>query len=71
VEVADTDEALGMWKRLLESGVYVNLVMPPATPTSRPLLRCSVSAAHSFEQIDTVVGAFGRVAARGELAAAG
>jgi 8-amino-7-oxononanoate synthase len=71
VEVADTDEALRMWKRLLESGVYVNLVMPPATPTSRPLLRCSVSAAHSFEQIDTIVGAFGRVAARGELAAAG
>lgn len=53
------EEALVMWQRLLDRGVYVNLVLPPATPTPAPLLRCSVSAAHSPEQIDYIVEAFG------------
>lgn len=50
--------ALTMWQRLLERGVYVNLMMPPATPGSHCLLRCSLSAAHSFEQIDDIIHAF-------------
>jgi 8-amino-7-oxononanoate synthase len=33
-------------------------VMPPASPTTDSLLRCSVSAAHSEEQIDRIIEAF-------------
>ncbi len=55
------EESLAVWKELLEGGVYVNLVMPPATPDHRCLLRCSMSAAHTPEQIDTLLQVFARV----------
>jgi 8-amino-7-oxononanoate synthase len=47
-----------MWGELLSQGVYVNLVLPPAAPGGSPMLRCSLSAAHSPEQIDVVLQAF-------------
>ena len=36
----------------------MNLVVPPASPSAFSLLRCSVSAAHSDEQIDRMIRAF-------------
>jgi len=36
----------------------VNLVVPPAAPDGESLLRCSLSAGHSFDQIDRIVAAF-------------
>lgn len=51
VTLETAEEAIPMWNRLLELGVYVNLSLPPATPDSRPLLRCSVMATHTPEQI--------------------
>jgi 7-keto-8-aminopelargonate synthetase-like enzyme len=64
------------WNLLREHGVYVNLALPPGTPNSLCLLRSSVSAAHTFEQIDEIVSRFGAVMAALEaqapaLAAAG
>lgn len=50
--------ALKLWAGLLEMGIYVNLVLPPATPGTECLLRCSVSAAHTPEQIAAVIDAF-------------
>ena len=50
--------ALAMWQGLLEQGIYVNLMIPPATPNSECLLRCSVSAAHTSDQINTIIRAF-------------
>lgn len=47
-------EAYAMWKRLLDEGIYVNLAIPPGTPGGVSLLRCSVSAGHTPEQIDRV-----------------
>ena len=55
------EDSLSVWKELLESGVYVNLVMPPATPDHRCLLRCSMSAAHTPGQIDTLLQTFAKV----------
>ena len=52
------EQALGFWRGLLEQGVYVNLVFPPATPGNKCLVRCSVSAAHSSEQIEQRIEAF-------------
>ena len=52
IQVESTEQALVWWKQLLEQGVYVNLVLPPATPTGGALLRCSLSAAHTDAQID-------------------
>ena len=49
------DIAIPFWNRLLEEGLYVNLALPPATPTNQPLLRSSVSAVHTHAQIDTAI----------------
>jgi 8-amino-7-oxononanoate synthase len=58
VRVPNIDQAIALWKGLLESGVYVNLVTPPATPDGGCLLRCSVSAGHSAKQIEQIGSAF-------------
>jgi len=58
VEVASKAEALIWWHQLMEAGVYVNLILPPATPTASCLLRCSLSAAHTPEQVDRIRKAF-------------
>ncbi|HEY6043575.1 MAG TPA: aminotransferase class I/II-fold pyridoxal phosphate-dependent enzyme [Nitrosospira sp.] len=47
-------QALALWKGLLDHGIYVNLILPPAAPEGKSLVRCSVSAAHSSEQMDYV-----------------
>lgn len=58
VRLEDKKQAFGAWMQLLEQGVYVNLVLPPAAPDGSALLRCSMSAAHTPEQIDRIVEAF-------------
>ena len=55
-------KALGL---LLKAGVYVNIALPPGTPGKQCLLRCSVSAAHAFEDIDLIIVLFGKVVAQG------
>ncbi|MFA7279203.1 MAG: aminotransferase class I/II-fold pyridoxal phosphate-dependent enzyme [Sterolibacterium sp.] len=54
----DKIATLKFWRDLLQRGVYVNLMLPPATPNGVSLIRCSVSAAHTPEQIDAVCAAF-------------
>ncbi len=58
VTIEDRDQSIAWWARLLQAGAYVNLVMPPASPGDYSLLRCSVSAAHSSVQIDSILDAF-------------
>ena len=52
------EQALALWRGLHEHGIYVNLVFPPATPAGKSLVRISVSAAHTDEQIDKICAAF-------------
>jgi 8-amino-7-oxononanoate synthase len=63
VRLSDERAAVWAWNRLLDNGVYVNLALPPGTPNGVCLLRCSVSAAHTPEQIDEVCRRFAKVAA--------
>ena len=46
------------WNGLINNGVYVNLAVPPGTPQSSSLLRISLSAAHSEEDINIILKAF-------------
>jgi 8-amino-7-oxononanoate synthase len=64
VKCADEISTIGMWNALLEAGVYVNIALPPGTPNKLFLLRCSVSAAHSFDDIDKIIALFGKVVAK-------
>lgn len=54
-------QALALWNGLLENGIYVNLILPPAAPEGKSLVRCSVNAAHTLEQIDYVCQTFSRL----------
>lgn len=57
--ILDTpQQALALWNGLLEHGIYVNLILPPAAPDGKSLVRCSVSAVHTSEQMDSVGQAF-------------
>ena len=58
VVMPDQATAVAMWNMLLQRGIYLNLAIPPATPDNRSLLRSSVSASHTREQIETVLNAF-------------
>ena len=58
VKSESTETAIRWWEELFEKGVFVNLVIPPASPSTYSLLRCSVSAAHSAEQIQQIADAF-------------
>jgi 8-amino-7-oxononanoate synthase len=55
LKMPDTETAVRFWNRLLDQGVYANLALPPATPGSLSLIRCSISAAHSEAQINTAL----------------
>jgi len=65
VEMEDRSACIDCWKDLMEQGVYVNLVIPPASPSTNFLLRNSVSAAHTSEQIDTIIAAYASLVERG------
>ena len=51
VHLPSPEIAVHLWHALLQAGVYVNLALPPATPNGTALLRCSVCAAHTTEQL--------------------
>jgi 8-amino-7-oxononanoate synthase len=61
VRFGQREKAFAGWTGLIERGVYVNLVLPPATPDGSSLLRCSVSAGHTPDQIEKIGDAFERV----------
>jgi 8-amino-7-oxononanoate synthase len=63
IHIETKEKALALWKAILDQGVYVNMVLPPATPTGKPLLRCSMSAAHTPEQVKHICRAFASVQA--------
>ncbi len=62
VRLDNKEDAIQKWCQLLDQGIYVNLVLPPATPDGGALLRCSMSADHSPEQVDRIMDAFDGVA---------
>ncbi|HZZ69913.1 MAG TPA: aminotransferase class I/II-fold pyridoxal phosphate-dependent enzyme [Phenylobacterium sp.] len=61
VAMPDQETAVIFWKMLIEAGLYLNLAVPPATPNNVRLLRTSISAAHTFAQIDTALDIFADV----------
>jgi len=69
VVIKEAETTLEAWRFLLNRGVYVNLVAPPGSPGNYCLLRCSLSAAHTTDQIGTIIEGFQSLAESGILAA--
>jgi 7-keto-8-aminopelargonate synthetase-like enzyme len=63
VIMPDLEKGAAMWEALLKEGLYVNLARPPATPANMTLLRCSLCAEHTAEQVQTIIGMFKRAGA--------
>ena len=62
VVVGQDQTALAMVQRLHEEGVFVNCVLSPATPPGRALIRTSLMATHTREQLTRALEAIGKVA---------
>ena len=55
IYVRDNDKTFLVTKHLQSAGVFVNPVVSPAVPSDSSLLRFSLMATHSFEQIDEAI----------------
>ncbi len=60
VIMPDLERGAMMWEALLHQGLYVNLARPPATPAGMTLLRCSLCAEHSADQVQEILASFER-----------
>ncbi len=49
------------WNWLLENGLYVNIAVPPGTPQSTSLLRISLSAAHTEDDVKQIIEKFAQL----------
>lgn len=61
VVVGDLMTCLRFWKDLLEEGVFVNPVVPPAVPQGQSLMRTSYMATHQDAELNFILDAFARV----------
>lgn len=64
VVIGDMLTCFQFWKDLLEEGVFVNAVVPPAVPAGQALMRTSYMATHTDEELDYILDAFRRVGKR-------
>jgi len=61
IVVGEDLTALMMVQRLHEEGVFVNCVLSPATPPGRALIRTSLMATHTHEQLSRALDAIEKV----------
>jgi len=59
----DEERSVAIWHRLLNAGLYVNVILPPGCPQDDCVLRASCSAAHTHEQITRALEIFAEVGA--------
>ena len=55
IYIRDNEKTFLLTKMLLEEGVFVNPVVSPAVPPQSTLIRFSLMATHTIEQIDTAI----------------
>ena len=60
----ERETAIAHWQGLLDAGIYTNLMIPPAAPSGKFIVRISLSAAHSDEDIDYLIRALEGLASR-------
>jgi 8-amino-7-oxononanoate synthase len=58
IVVGDWERCLEFWKFLQEEGIFVNPVLPPGVPPGRCMIRISVTAGHTREQLAWALGRF-------------
>jgi 8-amino-7-oxononanoate synthase len=61
IKIGALERTFEMWKELSAEGIFVNMVLPPAVPSGSCLIRMTLSAAHTDEQIDRVLSVLERL----------
>ncbi len=61
VYIRDDFKTFTLTKRLLEEGVFVNPVVSPAVPSSSSLIRYSLMATHTIDQIDESIDKISKI----------
>ena len=59
--VRDETKTFQFWKQLFEAGVYANAVVSPAVPPDRSLIRTTIMATHSDEELNRVLETFEKI----------
>jgi glycine C-acetyltransferase len=62
VMLGDAPLAVQLAERMQKDGVYVVAFSFPVVPHGKARIRTQMNAAHTTEQLDQVISAFGRVA---------
>lgn len=55
IYIRDNEKTFAITRRLQDTGLFVNPVVSPAVPSDASLIRFSLMASHTFEQIDEAV----------------
>jgi len=58
IQIGAAERTVELWQALLEAGLYVNVVLPPATRPDACVVRTSYSAAHTPEHIERALAIF-------------
>lgn len=61
IMIGDDDRTMILWKLLFDEGVYTNVVVAPAVPPNKSLLRTSYMATHTDAQLDRVLEVFHKI----------
>jgi 8-amino-7-oxononanoate synthase len=61
VVIGDMEQCFRFWRELIEEGVFVNAVVPPAVPKGQALMRTSYMATHTDEELEQILDAFHKV----------
>jgi 8-amino-7-oxononanoate synthase len=64
VLIGTDDQALRFWKGLWEEGIFTTPAIPPSVPPGKSIIRTSVNANHTPEQLERLLTAFAKVGKR-------
>lgn len=58
VLIGSDEHAIGFWRGLWDKGVFTTPALPPGVPHGEAIIRTSVNANHTSEQLDELLAAF-------------
>jgi len=61
VLIGDDDGTIRFWRGLWDAGVFTTPAIPPGVPKGQSIIRTSVNANHTSDQLDLLLSAFERV----------
>jgi len=64
VLVGEDERALAFWKGLWDEAVFTTPALPPGVPPGHSIIRTSVNANHTDDQLDRLLSAFETVGKR-------